>query len=385
MARLFRICSIILIPVVLSFSWRPQISRRSTSLRMLTDIDDADYQNESDAELYTSTAALRQLQVRFNCETVDSDVISEVLFEAGVLSVSVEVEDMLEDVYNDEKKWGDLQKTRSWKTAMLRANIPSSFDSAGLIDILQAVFEKDLLETCIVDVEQKDWVKSVQQNWLPQVIGDLTVKFPWHEDVESTTRYELILQGGAAFGTGDHPTTRLCTRWIQRSINNAGGRGLSILDVGTGSGLLGLAALRYGAVKAVGTDIDKDALVNALMNCEQNKLSMELYLASEDDCVSDEEKSIAMLSSRGSNYEFPNVSQLKEEEFDLTVANILAPILITLAPAIAANTKSGGLVALSGLVTQQADRVISEYSKYFVDMKVEEAEEDWVVVTGKRK
>jgi ribosomal protein L11 methylase PrmA len=101
--------------------------------------------------------ALKQLQIRFSCEEIDSDSISEVLFEAGVLSVSVEVEDMLPDVYNDEKKWGDLQKTRSWKNAILRANYPSSFDGNALIEMLALVFDQDSLVTEIVDVENKDW------------------------------------------------------------------------------------------------------------------------------------------------------------------------------------------------------------------------------------
>lgn len=308
------------------------------------------------------------------------------MFEVGVLSVSVEVEEMLEDVYNDEQKWGDLQKTRSWKSAVLRANIPSSFDSSSLVDMLYSVFEQDQLEITVADVEQKDWVTDVQKNWPPQVIGDLTVRFPWHNDdqVQPTT-HQLILQGGAAFGTGDHPTTRLCCKWIQRNIQDQADKRLTLLDYGTGSGLLGLAALRYGAASAAGTDIDKDALVNAQMNCAMNGLHMDLFLASEEDCDSAEEQSISMLASRGEGFEFPSVSALEGVQFDLTVANILAPILISLAPTLAERTKPGGGLALSGLVQQQASRVMEVFSEYFSSMRVEEVEEDWVVITGIRK
>jgi ribosomal protein L11 methyltransferase len=158
-----------------------------------------------------------------------------------------------------------------------------------------------------------------------------------------------------------------------------------VLDYGTGSGLLGLAALLYGASEAAGTDIDRDALANCQSNCLLNGLHMDLYTVSEEDCDSAEEQSVAMQSSRGSGTDFRTVAALDGKQFDLTVANILAPILMSLAPELAARTKAGGRICLSGLVTLQADRVSEVYSEFFDDMKVEDTEEDWVVLTGRRK
>lgn len=194
--------------------------------------DSDDLYNEE--VLGSSSGGLKQLLIRFDCELVDSDVISEALFELGVLSVSVEVEAMQTDVYNDEKKWADLQKTRSWKSAVLRANVPASFDTSVILQLLGELYDRDLLDVSSAEVETKDWVLSVQQNWPPQVIGDLTVRFPWHSAQTTGTRHELVLQGGAAFGTGDHPTTRLCCQWIQRCVERSPGQGLSVLDYGTG-------------------------------------------------------------------------------------------------------------------------------------------------------
>lgn len=112
---------------------------------------------------------------------------------------------------------------------------------------------------------------------------------------------------------------------------------------------------------------------------------MDLYLVSEDECASAEEQSIARMTARGASHEFMSSVVLEDKTFDLTVANILAPILISLAPTLARHTKVGGRIAMSGLVSQQSARVIEEFEPYFDELMVEAEEEDWVVVTGRRR
>lgn len=128
------------------------------------------------------------------------------------------------------------------------------------------------------ELEDRDWITDVQATWAPQVIGDLTVRFPWHDKELVKTTKDLVLEGGAAFGTGDHPTTRLCCRWLEKilSTDTSSANGLTVLDYGCGSAILGLAALRYGAASAAGVDIDVDALLSARNNCRMNDLSMDL-------------------------------------------------------------------------------------------------------------
>lgn len=337
----------------------------------------------------TAGAPLKQLQIRFNCDEVDSDDISELLFEVGTLSVSVEVESE-KDILDDRSKWVDLIKTKSWDTALLRANFPSSFNSEGLTDILEVAFPDVKFEFVVVDVENKDWVSDVQKTWLPQVIGDLTIRFPWHvvdESIEvGENQKQLVLEGGAAFGTGDHPTTRLCCRWLEQEISgDEESAKKSLLDYGCGSAILGLAALRYGADRAVGVDIDKDAIMSAMNNCQINDLVMDFYLADDDDDQSDEERSVVNNILKGYQMEtFAPVSDLEKEGpvFDLVVANILAPILIHLAPTLASHLKTGGRIALSGLVLKQVDTVIAKYQELFDDVKLEQFEDDWALVTG---
>ena len=337
-------------------------------------------------------APLKQLQIRFMCDDVDSDDISELLFEVGTLSVSVEVETE-KDVLNDQSKWVDLIKTKSWDTALLRANFPSTFNSEGLTDILVVAFPDVKFEFVVVDVENKDWVSDVQKTWLPQVIGNLTIRFPWHVRDETSDidiyQKELVLEGGAAFGTGDHPTTRLCCRWLEREIELVKKMGeTSLLDYGCGSAILGLAALKYGATRAVGVDIDKDAILSAMNNCQINNLSMDFYLADDDDEQTDEEKCIVNnILKAYQTKAFSPVTDLEVEGpvFDLVVANILAPILIHLAPTLASHLKPGGRIALSGLVLKQADAVIAKYEEFFDNVELEEVEDDWALVTGVKR
>ena len=105
---------------------------------------------------------LKQLQIRFSCDDIDSDELSELMLEVGTLSVSVEVESMKDDVFNDETKWGDLQKQKSWETALLRSNFPSTYDYEALISVVRESFPDKNLEFEVVDVESRDWITHVQ-------------------------------------------------------------------------------------------------------------------------------------------------------------------------------------------------------------------------------
>jgi ribosomal protein L11 methyltransferase len=377
-----------------------QLPRHTMSLNMLEehsfediDVEASDLYAE-ETEVPMESSPMRQLKLEFNCDVIDSDELSEVILELGPLSVSVEAIKEKDSYLNDESKWGDLQKTRSWATALLRVNFPSSYDVDGVIETIKEIYGDQVHGEIVENVENIDWVSEVQKEWKPQIIDDLTIKFPWHStlDVANPTLHNLVLEGGAAFGTGDHPTTRLCTRWLSQNIKSMREgcevKSIDVLDYGCGSAILGLAALRYGATRAVGVDIDKDALVSAKNNCQMNGLSMELYITSEEknENLSNEERSILMNSFRGktSEFEFADETAIGGHRFDLTVANILAPILINLAPILADYTVAGGKIALSGVVAKQADTVVATYSKYFENMSVEAVEGDWVLITGNK-
>ena len=329
-------------------------------------------------------ASIKQLSVNYDCTKVDGEALSELLFELGVLSVSTEVLSEDPKILNDEKTWSNLGKQKSWKTALLRANIPYSFDSDFLITILKESFPESELSIGVSDVEDIDWVSKVQSAWTPQVIGDLTVMFPWHDPKEHAinTPHRLILEGGAAFGTGDHPTTRLCLCWLQNHSN-----GKSVLDYGCGSAILAMAASLYGASNVVGTDIDQDSLVSARHNAVQNGIDVELFSVVENTDAPGADRYMNQLRGAASQDIPPPVEALNERDpFDVVVANILAPILIDLSEEIDMRLVSGGSFALSGVVTSQADSVVQAYTarSSFRDVRVESEEDGWVLITGRK-
>ena len=160
----------------------------------------------------------------------------------------------------------------------------------------------------------------------------------------------------------------------------------------------GIAASVYGATHADGVDIDIDSLISANWNCEHNRLNLGLFLASDDDVDSDEEMSIARnifkgqkdsdnnTSSNSNNSKFKSIDQLPQAYYHITIANILAPILIQLAPMLSLYTISNGYIAMSGVLSTQAERVISVYSEHgFMNMTVEEEEDGWVLISGVKK
>ena len=234
----------------------------------------------------------------------------------------------------------------------------------------------------VENVEDKDWIQHVQSTWKPQIIGDLTILFPWHNAGLSKTSKKLVLEGGAAFGTGDHPTTRLCCRWLEKILSKKElAENLTLLDYGCGSAILGLAALKYGAYSASGVDIDADALCSARNNCELNNLDMDLYITMDTDTP----EAWPTTPSNGKIEEnFKSVSEINGRFFDIIVANILAPTLLVLLKELASKTGKGGYIGVSGIVNEQSEKIISHYSKYFDSFAVESTEEGWVLLTGKR-
>jgi ribosomal protein L11 methyltransferase len=321
---------------------------------------------------------LNQLQILFDCDEVSSEDISEFLFEIGSNSVSVEVESEKTEVLNYESRWAEFGHTRSWKTAFLRANFDASTNITNVLDMLKENFPLANINASIEGIPaDKDWVLEVQKSWPPlQILEDLTILFPWHKDEIVYTKHQLLIEGGAAFGTGDHPTTRLCSRWLSKVLKSGKEHSLSVLDYGCGSGILGLIALKYGAKYSVGVDIDSDSLKSAAENCAANNLKIDLFLTTDDDSKSKDDSFYEIFSS---------VSEIQNNKYDIVVANILAPILIALVSDLAHFTSHGGKIALSGLVTIQKDSVIQAFEQYFDEVQVSDEENGWAMITGIRK
>jgi ribosomal protein L11 methyltransferase len=173
----------------------------------------------------------------------------------------------------------------------------------------------------------------------------------WHTAPDAAA-INLIIDPGLAFGTGTHPTTRLCLEWLDHNLRG----GERVLDYGCGSGILAIAAMKLGAQRACGIDIDPQAVQAAQQNAQQNSVEITWATAEQD----------------------------VAGPAQIVVANILANPLTVLAPLLARLTRSGGQIALSGILVEQADAVLEAYAEDFT-MKRAATDEGWVLLTGRRR
>ena len=201
-------------------------------------------------------------------------------------------------------------------------------------------------------VEDKDWERAWMDNFHAMPFGDRLWVCPSWKEPENKNAVNLMLDPGLAFGTGTHPTTAHCLRFLDKQVEG----GELIIDYGCGSGILGIAALLLGSERMLGVDNDPQALLATRQNAERNGISAGQY-----DVVLPE-----------------NTHKI---EADIMVANILAGPLISLAENIATLTKSGGKLALSGLLSHQADEVRTAYEPWF-NMDGMEQLDGWIILTG---
>ena len=204
-------------------------------------------------------------------------------------------------------------------------------------------------------VEDKDWEREWMTHFHPMQFGERLWVCPSWKEVPDTTAVNLMLDPGLAFGTGTHPTTALCLRWLDaQDLADK-----QVIDYGCGSGILAIAALLLGAKQALGVDTDPQALEATRDNAERNNIAQQrLHLC------------------------YPR--NTPEIVADITVANILAGPLISLAETLANHTCPGGQLALSGILVEQADDVMAAYSQWFTMDPVLE-HDGWVRLSGIRR
>jgi ribosomal protein L11 methyltransferase len=240
-----------------------------------------------------------------------------------------------------------------WPRCRLVALLAEHADAAAILRAALAEAGCESLEEPAIDrLEDTDWVRETQRQFEPIRAGDrLWIVPTWHQSPDPQA-VNLVLDPGAAFGTGSHPTTRLVLGWLERQVRG----GEAVLDYGCGSGILAIAALKMGAARALGVDIDPLALQAARYNASANAVGLEVLAA---------DAPLDLLA-------------------DLTVANILANPLRMLAPLLAAHTRPGGRIALSGILAAQSDEVMAAYAPFF-DMAEAGAEGGWVCLAGTRR
>jgi len=239
-----------------------------------------------------------------------------------------------------------------------------------------------------VPLSDKDWMNAVRDECRPRLLGDIAVAHTLNtasevEELFGRRRSRpplLTLHAGAAFGFGDHPTTRLCANWLLR--DNSRLAGASVLDYGCGTGVLALGARLLGASSAAGVDCDLTSLLLARSNAELNGLSLQLYVSDDAErgdwpCVSFYSPST---SARGVA-PFPT-GPPEDRRFEIVVANMTSGPLIRLAPRLARALAPGGRLALSGTQRDKAPLVCEAYAAEGLCLKFGGGEEEWVLLAN---
>ena len=309
--------------------------------------------------MYASTGAENENDTRMswlsliiNASADTADTLSDALFELGALSVSIE--DAQAGTEAEQPIFGEPGEPVDvvWNDSNVVALFDVDSDIAAILGQVAEQTGIDVSRNKVEQVAEQDWVRLTQAQFDPiQISERLWITPTWHQP-PNPQAINLQLDPGLAFGTGSHPTTRLCLRWLDTHLRG----GETLLDYGCGSGILAIAAVKLGAGQTTGIDIDPQAIVASKQNAEQNNVE--------------------------ANFRLPD--SMLNQQFDVVVANILTNPLKVLAPLLAGTTRSGGRIALSGVLQEQAEEVMAIYQQWF-ELAPTVFDEGWTCISGTRK
>lgn len=316
-------------------------------------------------------------------ESLHAERLCDVLLDFGALSTAIEDEFaetdqeepifdepqadwQTEDFLKDQKK---LSAEKLWKNCKINAIFDQTVDIQKILSKLVAEFEQELsqLRYEIAHLDEQDWVRLTQSQFDPIHISDrLWIVPSWHES-PNPNAINLILDPGLAFGTGSHPTTKLCLTWIDQYFNqlsyNENNKKIDLLDYGCGSGILAIASLKLAQayaidLSAVGVDIDPQAVIASEQNAEVNAVneSVKFFL--------------------------PNKKLELSQTADILVANILTNPICALAPLLISTLKPNGKMILSGILKRQEERVKEVYQSFGMNLELFKEEDGWICLYG---
>ena len=286
------------------------------------------------------------------CPEERVDVLSDALDALDALSVSVEDADAQTPA--EQALFGEPgmpPPKDGWQRSRMVALFAQESGAQEAATLLQA---QDFFDGCrllgIQAVADQDWVRLTQSQFAPvEVTSDFWIVPTWHEP-PAQARQIIRLDPGLAFGTGTHPTTRMCLRWIARNPV----QGQRVLDYGCGSGILAIGAAKYGATRIDAVDIDEAAVTSTVLNAEANHVTL-----------------VAGLPDKAQGV------------YQTVLANILATPLKVLAPLLCSHVEAGGSLVLAGILERQADELKAAYAPW-VQLDVADSEDGWILMTAQK-
>lgn len=280
-----------------------------------------------------------------------AEALSDALMEAGALAVSIEDADAGTELETPQFGEPGSINERLWERSVVIALFAADADLETLLAQAAAAAGLDAVPPFDVEaVAEQNWVQLTQSQFDPiQITERLWIVPSWHTPPDPDAIC-IEMDPGMAFGTGSHPTTRLCLQWLCDTVQP----GCSVLDYGCGSGILGIAAAKLGAATVMGCDIDLAAVEASQANAVRNQVT--------DACWQDSAKPL-------------------EGQYDIVVANILTNPLCVLAPSLVAHVRPGGRLALSGVLAIQAEQVIAAYAPW-IALQIGAEHEGWIRLEG---
>lgn len=290
--------------------------------------------------------------LRIEADASSAESLSEALMELGALSTGIEDADA--ETPDETPIFGEPGSPTPgvWQRNIVSALFDENIDVDAVLTQIEQAIGLSFPVFSVETIAEQDWVRATQSQFEPIPVGDkLWIVPSWHTSPDPGA-INIVLDPGLAFGTGSHPTTHLCLSWLTRNIRS----GESVCDYGCGSGILAIAAKKLGAGSTLGVDIDEQAIISSRHNADQNQVNAWF-------CLPD---------------------AMPDFQADIVVANILSIPLRILAPALAAICRSGGRIALSGILAEQAESVMAVYSEWF-DMANPEYREQWTLLSGVKR
>ena len=295
-------------------------------------------------------------ELRLLCPEDRVEILSDALDALEALSVSVEDADAQTDA--EQALFGEPGMPApkdGWQRSRVIALFAEEAAAREAAELLQV---QDFFSGCqvlgVAVVPDEDWVRLTQSQFSPvEITPEFWIVPTWHEPPEQARRV-IRLDPGLAFGTGTHPTTRMCLRWIAQRATQPGASLGRVLDYGCGSGILAIGAAKHGAAHLDAVDIDEAAVQSTLLNAEANSVELNAGLP-----------------------------ELAQGTYDTVLANILATPLKVLAPLLCAHVGAGGSLVLAGILERQAQELKEAYAPW-IELTVADAEDGWILMTGRR-
>lgn len=311
---------------------------------------------------------------RLKTTTAAEEIVSSSLMELGIQGVEIEDKIPLTQADKEQMFVDILPQTEADdgvayitfyleeeddKEEMLRKVRAELEDISAFVDIGEASIEES-------QTEDVDWVNNWKQYFHQFTVDDVLIIPSW-EDVKPEDEDKLIIHidPGTAFGTGMHETTQLCIRQLKKYVEP----GMRILDVGCGSGILGMLALKFGAGYSVGTDLDPCAIDATHENMAVNGIEKDQYEVMIGNIIDDREVQ----------------DKVGYEQYDIVAANILADVLVPLTPVIQAQLKSGGIYITSGIIEDKEETVVEAVKEAGMELLEVHHQGEWVSVTARKR